>query len=42
MSNGENQNRILPRYQSEEMEILNISFRRVGIEPTTSHGLYVF
>ena len=30
------QRRALPRYRSEEMKILNITFPRVGIEPTTS------
>ena len=33
--NGATKRRKLPRYQSEEMKILNISLRRVGIEPTT-------
>ena len=32
---GGTQRRSLPRYQSEEIKILNTSFSRVGIEPTT-------
>ena len=31
---GGTQRRALPRPQSEELKILNISFPRVGIEPT--------
>ena len=31
-----NQHRALSRYQIEEIKILNISFTRVGFEPTTS------
>ena len=33
---GGSQRRVLLQHQSEEMKILNISFPRVGIEPTTS------
>ena len=28
------QRRALPRHHSEELQIINISFRRVGFEPT--------
>ena len=40
MLSGGIQRRALPRHQSERMKIsilINISFPRVGIEPTTSH-----
>ena len=30
-------NRALPRYHSEEMQILNTLFPKVGIEPTHKH-----
>ena len=33
---GGTRRRALPRHQSEEMKMLNISFLPVGIEPTTS------
>ena len=35
---GKTQRRALPRHHSEKIIILNISFPRVGIEPTTYHG----
>ena len=31
---GGTQRRALPHYQSEEIKILNISFPRIGMEPT--------
>ena len=34
------QHRRLPRYQSEEMNIFNISFPRMGNEPTTALRRY--
>ena len=34
MLSGETQGNALPRYQSEEMKKLSISFCRVGIKPT--------
>ena len=39
MLSGESQHRILPRYQNEEKEIINISLPRLRIEPTTYHIL---
>ena len=35
MWNSTIQRRILPRYQSENMRVLNIQFPRAEIEPTT-------
>ena len=35
MLSGETQRRVLPRYHSEEMKILNILLPLVRIEPTT-------
>ena len=35
MLSGVIQRRVLSRYQGEEMKILNISFSRLRIEPTT-------
>ena len=37
MLSGGTQRRILLYYHSELMKILNITFPRVGIEPTTCH-----